>query len=40
MEESLSSNHKPTAGCVEIDRENMIELFKILKNGAVIIIEN
>lgn len=34
------SNHKPTAGCVAIDRENMIELFKILKTRAVIIIEN
>lgn len=34
------SNDKPTAGCVAIDRENMIELFKMLKRGAVIIIQN
>ena len=32
------SNNKPTAGCVAIDRENMIKLFKMLNNGAVIII--
>ena len=34
------SNDKTTAGCVAIDRENMIELFKMLKRGAVIIIQN
>lgn len=34
------SNDKPTAGCVAINREKMIELFKMLKSGAVIIIQN
>ena len=34
------SNYKPTAGCVAIDRKNMIELFKILKNESVIILKN
>ena len=34
------SNNKPTSGCIAIDRENMIKLFKMLKKGAVIIIQN
>lgn len=34
------SINKPTAGCIAIDRENMIKLFKMLKRGAIIIIQN